>query len=103
MRNEQRAAGENPRYDGRCRDRREPRPGVAPVVRFKNPLHRDVLLDDRILGEIRVANEQLDDLIIARSDGTPAYNFTVVVESSIFRENDGRGSSITLATDRMND
>ncbi|MFT5448245.1 MAG: glutamyl-tRNA synthetase [Gammaproteobacteria bacterium] len=80
MRNEQRARGENPRYDGRCRDRREPRPGVAPVVRFKNPLHGDVLLDDRILGEIRVANAQLDDLIIARSDGTPTYNFTVVVD-----------------------
>lgn len=85
MRNEQRARGENPRYDGRCRDRREPRPGVAPVVRFKNPLGGEVLLDDRILGEIRVANEQLDDLIIARSDGTPTYNFTVVVDDMEMR------------------
>ncbi|MFT5173787.1 MAG: glutamyl-tRNA synthetase [Gammaproteobacteria bacterium] len=85
MRTEQRANGENPRYDGRCRDRRAPRPGVAPVVRFKNPLHGDVLLDDQVLGEVRVANSQLDDLIIARSDGTPTYNFTVVVDDILMR------------------
>jgi glutamyl-tRNA synthetase len=55
------------------------------VVRFKNPLHAEVVFDDRILGEIRVANSQLDDLIIARSDGTPTYNFTVVVDDMQMR------------------
>jgi glutamyl-tRNA synthetase len=94
MRSEQRAKGDNPRYDGRCRERAHARPGTAPVVRFKNPLHGEVVLDDLILGEIRVANSQLDDLIIARSDGTPTYNFTVVVDdmqmhiSHVIRGND---------------
>ncbi len=80
LRAEQRARGENPRYDGRCRDRREPRPGVAPVVRFRNPDAGEVVVDDLILGPSRFSNAQLDDLIIARSDGSPTYNFTVVVD-----------------------
>ena len=80
MREAQRERGENPRYDGRCRARTAPRPGVDPVVRFRNPDEGEVLVSDRILGETRFANAQLDDFIIARADGTPTYNFTVVVD-----------------------
>jgi glutamyl-tRNA synthetase len=74
------ANGQKPRYDGRCRNGGRERPGVAPVVRFKNPLAGDVVLDDQVKGRIVFANTELDDLIIARSDGTPTYNFTVVVD-----------------------
>ncbi|MCU0736279.1 MAG: glutamate--tRNA ligase [Methylotetracoccus sp.] len=80
MRADQMARKEKPRYDGRCRDRREPRPGVEPVVRFRNPDDGDVVIDDWVRGQVVVANQELDDLIIARSDGTPTYNFTVVVD-----------------------
>ena len=76
----QMAAGEKPRYDGRCRNRTEPRPGVEPVVRFRNPDEGSVLVDDLIKGPIEFQNRELDDLIIARSDGTPTYNFCVVVD-----------------------
>ena len=76
---EQRENGLKPRYDGRCRDR-EPVSGVAPVVRFKNPLSGTVTIEDRIKGTIEIRNEELDDLIIARSDGVPTYNLTVVVD-----------------------
>ena len=78
----QRAAGLKPRYDGRCRDRTEPRDGVEPVVRFRNPLDGVVSFDDQVRGPIRIANSELDDLVIARSDGTPTYNFTVVVDDA---------------------
>ena len=54
------AAGERVRYNGKCRDQHQLREGVNPVVRFKNPLHGEVVLDDQILGEIRVANSQLE-------------------------------------------
>jgi glutamyl-tRNA synthetase len=80
MREEQRAKGLKPRYDGRCRHRTEPVPGVSPVVRFKNPLDGEVIIDDLVKGRIVVSNAELDDLIIARSDGTPTYNFCVVVD-----------------------
>lgn len=81
MREQQMAAGENPRYDGRWRDSDETPPaGVDPVVRFKNPVDGDVVFQDLARGEIRVANTELDDLIIARADGAPTYNFTVVVD-----------------------
>ncbi|HUL81365.1 MAG TPA: glutamate--tRNA ligase [Gammaproteobacteria bacterium] len=80
MRAQAQAQGRKPRYDGRCRDRSGPRDGVAPVVRFKNPTSGEVVLEDRVKGRIVFANEELDDLIIARSDGTPTYNFTVVVD-----------------------
>ena len=80
LREQQMAAGGRVRYDGRCRDRREPRAGVTPVVRFKNPLDGDVVVHDQVRGEVVFENAQLDDLIIARSDGTPTYNFTVVVD-----------------------
>ncbi|MBS7328857.1 MAG: glutamate--tRNA ligase [Oxalobacter sp.] len=85
MRERQKAAGEIPRYDGTWR----PEPGkvlppvpegVNPVVRFRNPLDGVVTWHDRVKGDISIANSQLDDLIIARSDGTPTYNFCVVID-----------------------
>jgi len=81
MREEQRKAGLKPRYNGRCRDLKiNPKPGNAPVVRFKNPLDGVVIIDDIIKGRVVVRNQELDDLIIARQDGTPTYNFCVVVD-----------------------
>nr|WP_298726036.1 glutamate--tRNA ligase [uncultured Steroidobacter sp.] len=82
MRNRQLAAKQKPRYDGTCRNRTEPRPGVSPVVRFKNPLEGSVVVEDAIHGNVVFDNMELDDLIIARSDGTPTYNFCVVVDDS---------------------
>ncbi len=85
MRERQKAAGEIPRYDGTWR----PEPGktlppvpegVRPVVRFRNPTDGEVTWNDRVKGSITIANSQLDDLIIARSDGTPTYNFCVVID-----------------------
>ena len=81
LREEQMARKEKPRYDGKCRCRKEPPPeGVKPVVRFKNPLEGQVVVDDAIRGRVAFDNSELDDLIIARSDGTPTYNLTVVVD-----------------------
>jgi glutamyl-tRNA synthetase len=74
------ARGEKPRYDGRWRDRRDARPGVDPVVRFKNPTSGEVAVLDAVHGRVVFDNAELDDLIIARSDGTPTYNFCVVVD-----------------------
>jgi glutamyl-tRNA synthetase len=76
------ASGRKPRYDGRCRDGSRKRSGVSPVVRFKNPLEGQVVIDDLVKGRIVFDNAELDDLIIARSDGTPTYNFTVVVDDA---------------------
>jgi glutamyl-tRNA synthetase len=80
MRAEQTARGEKPRYDGRWRERTDSLPGVAPVVRFKNPLVGEVVVEDVVHGRVVFQNIELDDLIIARSDGTPTYNFCVVVD-----------------------
>ncbi len=80
MRAEQHARKQKPRYDGRCRERAEPRPGIEPVVRFRNPLEGEVVVDDLVHGRVVFQNAELDDLIIARSDGTPTYNFCVVVD-----------------------
>jgi glutamyl-tRNA synthetase len=80
MRELQLARKEKPRYDGRCRERLEPRAGVEPVVRFKNPLDGEVVVEDQIHGRVVFQNAELDDLIIERSDGTPTYNFSVVVD-----------------------
>ena len=77
---EQLVRKQKPRYDGRCRDRTEPRAGVEPVVRFRNPLDGEVLVDDLVHGRVVFQNAELDDLVIARSDGTPTYNFCVVVD-----------------------
>jgi glutamyl-tRNA synthetase len=80
MREEAMARKEKPRYDGRCRARTAAREGVEPVIRFKNPVDGVVVVDDLIKGKVVFQNTELDDLIIARSDGTPTYNFTVVVD-----------------------
>jgi glutamyl-tRNA synthetase len=80
MRAEQMARGEKPRYDGRWRYRNDVRPGVDPVIRFKNPLSGPVVVDDVVHGRVEFQNSELDDLIIARSDGSPTYNFCVVVD-----------------------
>jgi glutamyl-tRNA synthetase len=80
MRAQQIARGEKPRYDGRWRERTDAVPGVAPVVRFKNPLTGEIVVDDVVHGRVVFQNSELDDLIIARSDGTPTYNFCVVVD-----------------------
>lgn len=83
LRNDQMANKQKPRYDGCCRDK-----GLTPhdqpdlVVRFRNPQQGEVIFNDLVKGEIRVSNRELDDLIIARSDGTPTYNLTVVVDDS---------------------
>ncbi len=68
------------KYNGRCRDLKEPVPGVDPVVRFRMPREGSTVVDDLIRGTVTFENEQLDDLIIQRSDGTPTYNLTVVVD-----------------------
>ena len=80
MREQQMALKQKPRYDGRCRTREEPRAGVDPVVRFKNPMDGVTVVDDMVRGRVTFQNTELDDLIIARSDGTPTYNLTVVVD-----------------------
>ena len=85
LRETQMKAGLKPKYDGKWR----PEPGknlpnipqdIKPVVRFKNPTSGNVSWRDLVKGEITIANEELDDLIIARSDGTPTYNFCVVID-----------------------
>ena len=80
MRAQQLAAKQKPRYNGTCRARTEPRPGVDPVIRFKNPIEGTVVVEDVIHGNVAFDNLELDDLIIARSDGSPTYNFCVVVD-----------------------
>jgi len=84
MREAQRARGEKPRYDGRWRPENAkgkiPPPGVTPVVRFKNPLDGEVIVDDLVKGTVIVQNAELDDLVILRTDGVPTYNFGVVVD-----------------------
>lgn len=85
IREAQRARGEKPRYDGRWRPEvgkvlPPPPAGVQPVVRFRNPVDGVVAWDDLVKGRIEIANAELDDFIIARADGTPTYNFCVVVD-----------------------
>ncbi len=85
LREQQMAAKEKPKYDGTWR----PEPGktlppvpsgVQPVLRFKNPQGGAVVWDDKVKGRIEISNDELDDLVIARPDGTPTYNFCVVVD-----------------------
>ncbi|MFC5427742.1 glutamate--tRNA ligase [Paraburkholderia denitrificans] len=85
LRERQRAAGEKPRYDGTWRPEPGkvlpvPPEGVKPVLRFRNPLSGVVAWDDAVKGRVEISNEELDDLVIARPDGTPTYNFCVVVD-----------------------
>jgi glutamyl-tRNA synthetase len=85
LRERQMAAKEKPRYDGTWR----PEPGkalppvpegVQPVLRFRNPIGGGVVWEDKVKGRIEISNDELDDLVIARPDGTPTYNFCVVVD-----------------------
>jgi len=85
LREQQMANKEKPRYDGTWR----PEPGkalppvpegVKPVLRFKNPIGGSVVWEDKVKGRIEISNNELDDLVIARPDGTPTYNFCVVVD-----------------------
>src|SRR5579863_887378 len=71
MRAEQMARKQKPRYDGRCRRRTAPVPGVPPVIRFKNPEEGQTVVEDAVKGRVVFDNRELDDLIIQRSDGTP--------------------------------
>jgi len=76
LREQQKANKEKPRYNGKCKDAKR----TEGVIRFKNPVDGEVVINDLVKGDIVVANKELDDLIIARSDGTPTYNLTVVVD-----------------------
>ena len=83
MREAARARGDKPKYDGTWRDRADAGPaGVEPAVRFRNPEGGEVVWSDAVKGEIRIANSELDDLVILRADGTPTYNLTVVVDDA---------------------
>ncbi|MEC4676399.1 MAG: glutamate--tRNA ligase [Nitrospirota bacterium] len=79
-RKEAAARGGSLAYDGRCRDLSKPVGGPLPAVRFKMPREGRTVVNDLIKGEVVFENERLDDLIILRSDGTPTYNLTVVVD-----------------------
>ena len=82
MREQAIAEGRSPRYDGRWRDRdpAEAPPGVAPAIRLKAPRDGETVVEDLVQGPVRVANAELDDMVILRSDGTPTYNHSVVVD-----------------------
>ncbi|MBL4910061.1 MAG: glutamate--tRNA ligase [Alteromonadaceae bacterium] len=80
MREEAKAKGEIEKYNGLWRDRTDYLEDKPYVIRFKNPLDGDVVINDMVKGDITISNKQLDDLIIARSDGSPTYNLTVVVD-----------------------
>jgi len=74
------AKGRTPKYDGRCKLLKEPIPDRVPAIRFLMPQEGETVVNDLIRGMVVFENAQLDDLIIMRSDGTPTYNFTVVVD-----------------------
>ncbi len=84
LREEQRARGERTRYDRRYRDfKGTPPEGITPVIRIKAPLEGDITFYDGIKGQISIASTEIDDFIIARSDGTPTYNFVVAVDDAL--------------------
>jgi len=80
LRADQKAQKQKPRYDGCCRDLDRQDETQPFVIRFRNPKEGEVTFEDKIRGSITVKNSELDDLIIARTDGTPTYNLTVVVD-----------------------
>lgn len=84
LRNEQRARGETPRYDNRYRDFKGKAPdGINPVVRIKAPLNGEICFTDGVKGEMKIQAKEIDDFIIARSDGTPTYNFVVAIDDAL--------------------
>ena len=74
--------GKTPKYDGRCRNRTGPTPNRAPAIRFASPQDGQTIIHDLVKGTVVFENEQLDDLILIRSDGTPTYNLSVVVDDT---------------------
>ncbi len=83
MREEQMANKQKARYDRRCRELTAPPAGreyIQPVIRFKTPVDGEVVINDHVKGQIIIKNQELDDLIIARGDGTPTYNLVVVID-----------------------
>jgi len=99
MREKARAEGRSVRYDGTWRDRdpKEAPPGIPPVIRLKAPQTGETVIDDHVQGRVTVANEQLDDLIVLRADGTPTYNFSVVVD-----DHDMRITHVIRGDDHLN-
>jgi len=84
LRQEQMARGERPRYDGRYRDfTGTPPEGVDPVIRIKAPQEGVIAFEDGIKGHVEIAADEVDDFIIARSDGTPTYNFVVAIDDAL--------------------
>lgn len=80
LRSAQMERGEKTRYDGYCREGAKSVDGLSPVVRFKNPRKGEVVVEDQVRGRVVFQNSELDDLIIARSDGSSTYNFTVIID-----------------------
>ncbi|MDH5556126.1 MAG: glutamate--tRNA ligase [Alphaproteobacteria bacterium] len=82
MREKARAEGRPPRYDGRWRDRdpSEAPAGVKPAIRLKAPQEGETVIRDLVQGEVRIGNDQLDDMVLMRGDGTPTYMHSVVVD-----------------------
>lgn len=77
--------GKPPKYDGRCRNLNQPVEGRRPALRFKAPLEGQTVFQDMVKGRVSFENQQLDDLIIVRSDGWPTYNFCVVVDDALMK------------------
>ena len=82
MREAQRTAGKKPMYDGRCRHRSDRPDGQPFVVRFRSPDEGETVVRDLVLGDVCFPNEELDDLILVRTDGTPTYNLAVVADDA---------------------
>ena len=101
LREQQMANREKPKYDGCCREK-----GLAAaddtVIRFRNPLDGEVVINDHVRGTVVIKNQELDDLIIERSDGTPTYNLTVVVDDLIIERSDGTPTyNLTVVVDDL--
>lgn len=97
LREEQARLGQKPRYDGRCRESGIPWGTDGAAVRFKTPQAGTVAVEDAIKGRVVFANEELDDLVILRPEGTPTYNFCVVVDDA-----DGSISHVIRGDDHLN-
>lgn len=82
MRNKQKEKGEKTRYNGHCRDLKRNDSKEGFVLRFKNPLSGKVVVNDQVRGEVEFENHELDDLVIVRTDGSPTYNFAVVIDDA---------------------
>ncbi|MDX8377020.1 MAG: glutamate--tRNA ligase [Mariprofundales bacterium] len=97
MRDAQRIAGQKPMYDGRCRHRNDNMADAPYVVRFRSPDIGETVVHDKVLGDVVFANNELDDLILMRSDGSPTYNLAVVVD-----DNDMAITHVIRGADHLN-